>query len=81
MLDAAFVSAQLDSLARFDLPDSDRRVLTGRGQARAVGRDRQTANPADVKRIEVSLTVQSTIPYDNAYSEAAWEKKISPRNL
>jgi len=40
-----------------------------------------TANPIDVKTIRVSLTVQSTIPYDDTYSEAAWEKRISPRNL
>ncbi len=40
-----------------------------------------TVSPVDVKTIEVNLTVQSTIPYGNRYSEAAWEKKISPRNL
>jgi len=40
-----------------------------------------TANPVDVKTIEVNLTVQSTIPYGDTYSEAAWEKMISPRNL
>ena len=40
-----------------------------------------TVNPIDVKAIEVNLTVQSTIPYDDTYSEAAWEKRISPRNL
>jgi RNase P/RNase MRP subunit p29 len=40
-----------------------------------------TANPANVKAIEVSLTVQSTMPYDNNYSEAVWKKMISPRNL
>ncbi len=40
-----------------------------------------TASPADVKTIKVNLTVQSTIPYDSTYSEAAWEKRISPRNL
>jgi len=40
-----------------------------------------TLNPADVKSIHVGLTVQSTMPYDNRYSEAAWEKTISPKNL
>jgi len=40
-----------------------------------------TASPANVKAIEVSLTVQSTIPYDNNYSEAVWKRMISPRNL
>ena len=40
-----------------------------------------TVSPADVKTIKVNLTVQSTIPYDGKYSEAAWEKRVSPRNL
>ena len=40
-----------------------------------------TANPADVRTIKINLTMQSTISFDNAYSEAAWEKKICPRNL
>jgi len=40
-----------------------------------------TVNPPDVKSVRVGLTVQSTMPYDNRYSEAAWEKMISPKNL
>ncbi|MBN1593379.1 MAG: hypothetical protein JW941_09075 [Candidatus Coatesbacteria bacterium] len=40
-----------------------------------------TMNAPDVKSIEVKMTVQSTMALDGNYAEAAWEKRISPRNL
>jgi len=41
----------------------------------------ETTTLADVKNFEINLTVESTIPYDDRYSEFFWQTRISPPNL
>lgn len=45
----------------------------------------ETGNPTTdlmaVRMLHVSLTVESIYPYDNRYTRAVWEKRITPQNL
>ncbi len=41
----------------------------------------ETSNLSQIRTIEISLTVESTIPYDNRYSRCLWQSRFSPPNL
>lgn len=41
----------------------------------------ETAVPANIKTLEVSLIFESYIPYDNQYPRITWRGKITPPNL
>lgn len=41
----------------------------------------ETTNLSQIKTFDITLTVESTIPYDNRYSKFFWQTRISPPNL
>lgn len=41
----------------------------------------ETANVTQIKNFDISLTVESTMPYGNQYSQFFWQTRISPPNL
>jgi hypothetical protein len=41
----------------------------------------QTNNVAKIKTIEMTLEMESTLPYDGQYAHFFWRKKITPPNL
>jgi hypothetical protein len=40
-----------------------------------------TTNVFKVRALEVSMSFQSTIPYDNTYASYSWRERITPPNL
>lgn len=41
----------------------------------------ETMDPALIRRVDISLTLESTMPYDNNYSTFFWQASFSPPNL
>jgi len=41
----------------------------------------ETTTPAQIRAIEIEITLESLYPYGDRYARAAWEGTIRPRNL